>query len=333
MKLKRSYERPGRMVTIKDISNELGISVSAVSRALNPNSPQRNLVSADNIRLICETAERMGYRRNRHAEFMQRGRSATIGVFIPEFANRLIADLMFGISECAALNGFPVSFFPGMGADSYVKFIEANVSNPGSGIISYPFLIEECAKVRSALERYAEGGGKVLLLNSPPETMPTLSMDEFYGGRLAAQALLRHDCDCYMVRDFEHGRRSGFEAELESAGALPRLRHFTDDTLEEELERAAEGHRSCGVFGMTDLEALHCLNVFQRLGREVGRDAFVVGYDDLDFSEACDPPLTTIHQPFREFGRAAVEKLLKIIYGDAENHETIKPWRIDRHSA
>jgi LacI family transcriptional regulator len=48
-------------------------------------------------------------------------------------------------------------------------------------------------------------------------------------------------------------------------------------------------------------------------GLKVGRDLAVVGYDDVDWADLVDPPVTTVAQPIAEMGRTAVRMLLERI--------------------
>jgi LacI family transcriptional regulator len=45
-------------------------------------------------------------------------------------------------------------------------------------------------------------------------------------------------------------------------------------------------------------------------GVKVGQDLAVVGYDDVDWADLVDPPVTTMAQPIAEMGRTAVRMLL-----------------------
>ena len=66
-------------ITIKDVSRATGVSVSTVSNALN--APER---VAEETRLkVVEAADRLGYRPNRAARTLPKGRSFTIGYCIP----------------------------------------------------------------------------------------------------------------------------------------------------------------------------------------------------------------------------------------------------------
>ena len=60
---------------------------------------------------------------------------------------------------------------------------------------------------------------------------------------------------------------------------------------------------------------------------------FGQGYDDLDFAGFCDPPLTTVQQPFRELGRHVIEALVNVIYGKPQTSELIPPRLVIRETA
>lgn len=70
-----------KYITIKDIANELGISKSTVSRALSGDASN---VKAETMKLIAETARRMGYQRNELAVSLRRQSSHNIAIIIPE---------------------------------------------------------------------------------------------------------------------------------------------------------------------------------------------------------------------------------------------------------
>ena len=322
------------MITIKDIANKLNISHSVVSRALNPNPDKNARVSPKTRELVEKTASEMGFRRNRIAEFMNRGRAATIGVFLPRYSNRLIADLMMGISEAAAEKGFPLSFYFGLDYDCYEKFILDNIRNPGSGIISYPYNITQSPKLRKLLDKYVHSGGNVLLLNSNEDIdIIQLNMDEKYGSWLAAECLLEHECDYYLVENSSDLRAKSFVAFIEGKGYFDCCKIISSDDFAGEFSKVRREYARIGVFATIDMNAAAFLPLIKAEGAEFGNDVFLVGYDDLDLSVALDPPLTTVHQPFYEQGVKAVEKLFNMVYGKEEQNAKIEPFLIRRDTA
>lgn len=49
----------------------------------------------------------------------------------------------------------------------------------------------------------------------------------------------------------------------------------------------------------------------------------VAGFDDTPIARFVDPPLTTVHQPFREMGRTGVRVLIDRINGKKPEQEAI----------
>lgn len=45
------------------------------------------------------------------------------------------------------------------------------------------------------------------------------------------------------------------------------------------------------------------------------QDLSIIGFDDIKFSEFCDPPLTTVSQPRYEIGRQSMTLLLNMLKG------------------
>ena len=71
-----------------------------------------------------------------------------------------------------------------------------------------------------------------------------------------------------------------------------------------------DGLRPTGVLVMSDAMAIGVLRAARELGVDVPGDLSVVGFDDIDISQHTNPPLTTVHQPIRLKGEAAVRSLL-----------------------
>jgi hypothetical protein len=56
--------------------------------------------------------------------------------------------------------------------------------------------------------------------------------------------------------------------------------------------------------------AIGVLQALASNGVRVPRDIAVTGFDDIFPASLCDPPLTTVHQPIRQLGEHACDRLL-----------------------
>jgi LacI family repressor for deo operon, udp, cdd, tsx, nupC, and nupG len=63
--------------------------------------------------------------------------------------------------------------------------------------------------------------------------------------------------------------------------------------------------------------AVGAVGALRTRGLSVPGDVSVVGFDDVFFAEASDPPLTSVRQPRREIGRAAMAMMIGRLGGEA----------------
>ncbi len=83
------------------------------------------------------------------------------------------------------------------------------------------------------------------------------------------------------------------------------------------------------IFAASDTMAFGALRMLRETGRNVPQDVAVVGFDDLEAAALTQPPLTTVRQPIRQTGIAAVETLLDIVNnGDETVQRVILPTQL-----
>ena len=329
------------MVSLSEIAREVNVNVSVISRALSPDPAQNAKVKPTTRELIRQTARRMNYVPNRQASFMGRKGNATIYCFMPLTSDRLTADLMYGISEAARQENFPVTFFQGNMHDDFREFFANLDDSSHSGVISFPSLALS-DDLKDMLKLYARRRKTLVLLN--PNTnaphgvledeyssIPQLIMDDYYGGRLAARHLIEQQCSkfyftCMPGQPFRH-RLEGFADELAEHGFEINL--FDDPGRLKDIVAADE---KIGIYADRDVHALNILIHLARLNIIPGERVLLVGNDNKQQSRYSVPTLTTVHQPTREEGMLAVKKLINLIFGGTENNEYIKPYLIVRES-
>jgi len=67
------------------------------------------------------------------------------------------------------------------------------------------------------------------------------------------------------------------------------------------------------------------MRVLEAAGRRAPDDISIVGFDDTVVAATANPPLTTVHQPFREMGARAAELVLKMLDGATVNEPVQLP--------
>ncbi|UCD37243.1 MAG: GntR family transcriptional regulator [Fidelibacterota bacterium] len=91
--------------------------------------------------------------------------------------------------------------------------------------------------------------------------------------------------------------------------------------------------RPDAIFAYNDLSALGFEQAVLSQGLRIPEDVAIVGFDDIERDLHAPVPLTTIHQPTRKIGIAAVETLFRKIEGDEEVTRTfLEPRLVVRES-
>ena len=90
--------------TIKDLARELGVSPSTVSRALRDHPD----ISDATKKRVTALAEKHHYHPNQLAQSLQKKRSSTIGVIVPEIRHHFFSTVISGIEEIAYENGYTI---------------------------------------------------------------------------------------------------------------------------------------------------------------------------------------------------------------------------------
>jgi LacI family transcriptional regulator len=151
--------------------------------------------------------------------------------------------------------------------------------------------------------------------------------DSYFGGRLAARALLDAGCTrpvCVRYAESAapyppYGERlRGFSDFLAEAGIeLPPERIFEVKSADDEdnfpgflKRRISILKKTDSIFAFCDKQAIDTFHALRKLGFDVPGQISVIGFDGLILSRFLSPPLTTIRQPVEEIGRKALEIVL-----------------------
>lgn len=326
------------MVTLNEIARTAGVSLTVASRALSEDEALQNRVSAKSLIHVRSVAKKMGYSRNRTAEFLKRGQNPVIGVFLPPYEDSLMARLQMGLSAEANTQDFPLSFHYEMSYKSYSEFLTNARHARRCGIITYPYFStdEKCEKL---LHNYADHGGKIISIS--PSTIlpwvPTFLIDNHAGGRLAGKQLAACGCENILAYVSIPARAAGCREIAEKIGI--NFSSFLVDKVKPEqfyktVRQSLKTGQKIGIFAGSDRVATELYQFIQSQNRQIGPDDIpVIGYDNQNFSQWLNPPLTTIEQPFEELGRLAMRKLVDSIYQRQVESATLPPTLIKRQSA
>ena len=312
MTLLRMTESPASAARTKmeDIARLAGVSVSTVSRAL-AGSPK----VTDDTRARIEAAVRQtGYVVNQVAQGLRLQRSRQLLVLLPTIANPFFGGVVQGGDEAAQAAGSGVLVGSTEGNAKREAVLARQLH---TGVVDGLILLT--GRIPATLEGHVARGQVVAVSETiPGATLPTVVIDN----EAAAMAAVSHLRALGHVRIAHIAgpegnvltaqRAQGWRKAMAGETVIPLV--FGDFTIASGLaamERLlAAPVRPTAVFCANDEMAIGALKAARTAGLAVPRDVSVVGFDDISFAAFTDPPLTTVRQPRREFGHAAVAALL-----------------------
>ncbi|MFC5407162.1 LacI family DNA-binding transcriptional regulator [Cohnella soli] len=317
------------IVTIRDIAEKVGVSVTTVSRVLN----NRGYLSDGLKKRVHEAMEEMNYQPNEVARSLSRKKSNILGLIIPDISHPFFAQMTKHMEYYAYKHGYKLmlcnSLLDKKKEKEYIDLLRASQVD---GIImgSHTMSVKEYLSIKLPL---------VTLDRQISESIPYISSDNYRGGSLATQLLLRKNCNkiAYLSGNLQLNmlakqRHDAFVRQAKGKGVeyivkQTDMNGFQYKKYENLVRELFQEHPDIdGVFASSDMLALQVVRECRRLGKSVPDQVKVVGYDGIQIGGTED--LTTIAQPIKEMGRLAVQHLLQQIAGEETPLETILPVKL-----
>ncbi|MBS1451849.1 LacI family DNA-binding transcriptional regulator [Victivallis lenta] len=313
--------RKNSTVTLKDIAQELGLSVKAVSTGLNGTGR----LSPETRKRIQETALRMGYAPNAAARSLVTHRSSFIGVLAPYLNSSFFGNIIAGIEEVAGEQDFTLLLDSlDFDANRQRRVLSRLMQRNVDGIILYP----QRHQLELAENLKAIGVPVIQVMNHFTEFGEyAVTVDNLTGGREATEHLigLGHSRIGFIAHDDESpelvDRHRGYDAAMHGHGlAEERFVRKCFMSIEAGREAALElltRHPDItAIFAASDVAALGTIQAALELGRRIPEELAIIGFDDLEIAaKQMIYPLSTMAQPKERIGQLAARMMLDIFAG------------------
>ncbi len=305
-------------LTIKDVAERAGVSVTTVSRVLN----NRGSLSDKTRKKVHSAIEELNYHPNQLAVNLFKKRSMLVGLIVPDVSHHFYGSEIKYIEEHLFAKGYKLMLCnSGEDQQREKEYLTMLQRNKVDGIIlaSHTLDLEDYSKVSLpvvALDRYL---GK---------NIPAISADHEQGGRLAAAELLR--CGCKKVAQIigfsavptpSNERYDVFRKVMLENGVkcldyeLPLNAFRFTEYLDFVQDILANDPDIDGLFAVDNV-ALAACKIASALSIRIPEQLKVVGYDGTELSLMSNLSLSTVVQPIRKITQSTVEMLLSMITED-----------------
>jgi LacI family transcriptional regulator len=305
--------------TIATIADEVGVSVTTVSKVLNGRSD----VAAETRARVEASLERHRYRRRATRQVT---RTKQLDLVFHRFDTAWAIELIRGVEAVASAATVDVVLSQLGGAHRPPQqWLDGVLARRTLGVL---FVL--CHPTQSQHRQLQRRRIPIVVVDTDSATsasVPTVGSSNWNGGLIAVRHLLElghrriavisgpEDVLCSQARV------AGFRSAHDEAGIpvdpeLVRYGAFAAQTgCEHGMALLTRPDRPTAIFAGSDTQALGVLRAARQCGLDVPGDLSVVGYDNLPVAAWTGPGLTTVNQPLRDMAGTATRMLLDLAQG------------------
>jgi LacI family transcriptional regulator, galactose operon repressor len=320
----RDAARQDGRVTLQDVADRAGVSLTTASRVVNEGSRKVGAAMSDRVsRAVAE----LGYEANLQARAVATGRGSMVGVVVHNIDDPYFSSIAAGLIDVTHARKLLVCISSTLtmeaGECEYVSLMRAQRARAVILVGSRTGNLPARAALRAEIGAFASSGGRVVCVGQDLLGVDTIMPENKTSAAALARALVALGHRSFAVltgphevltaRDRADGFREGLRAwsvDLDprwlAAGA------FTRDGGYEAMSAvlAAGPARPDCVFAVNDVMAVGALARLRAEGIAVPDDIAVAGFDDIHTLRDVYPPLTTVRLPLKRMGEMAASLVL-----------------------
>ena len=329
-----------KRVTIRDVAQEAGVSVTLVSFVMNAKRRSDGRldcpVSPETAARVLEVAKRLGYKRNPAAASLRNGRTNSIAVIPTDLSNKYFSGVSRYLESRSWHYGYTVFFGSSdENAQKLEAIIDTALTYNVDGIIVAPVEGGE-----EAIRHAVEANIPVVLLDRDIEGLEgvgKVSLDDVEAGRMATDLLLDHGFQRIEMISYDMAisslkeRESGYRLSMAKRSLEENIKvHYTTyDDLQSDVDQIVDdmvARHVEAIFMPTYSLSAAVLTVVKKRGLRVPEDLAVVGFDKSNIYKLFSTSVAHILQPLQELGESAVDMLHDMIeHGGEPKSIVLKP--------
>ncbi|ATO44280.1 LacI family DNA-binding transcriptional regulator [Loigolactobacillus coryniformis] len=311
------------MVKLTDVAKLAGVSATTVSRVIN----NYGSLSQHTKDKVFAAMQELNYQPNSLARSLQGKETKLIGVIFPSVSNPFFGELVSLLESHLFAKGYKVILCNS--AENKEKeraYLQMLIANQVDGIIAGAHNL--------GIAEYERVGLPIISFDRAlSNTIPIVSSDNYTGGALATEALLKAGAKKIVILSGINQpnsptteRLNGYADTLKAADLQPITAEIDFHTAANikalKIHQLLVDQKPDGVFCTDDLSALLLINEAQKLGLAIPTDLQVVGYDGTKLIQDYHPELTTIMQPIDDIATLLIDLLLQRI---KDHHVALQP--------
>lgn len=308
-----------RTSTLKYIANELGISVSTVSRAINGKSG----VNKKTKEKVLKAAEKYSYTPNEVARSLQKSSTETIAVVLPDISETFFGTIVKGIEKIVSKSGYMIIL-----ADTHEKsekeeqYLDMLYKRRIDALV---LATVGCDKKH--IKPYLANDIPIVFIDNMPDIsdVDAITIDNCMASSLAVSYLSSngHKDIAVIIGSTEEStgteRLAGYKQAMENCklSISDKLIKFGDYKFQSgynammNLIQNKDSAPFSAVYVTSEKMTYGALHAIQDSGLKVPEDISLIGFDVHNLSDGRDKVITSVCQPEESIGEKVGELLLE----------------------
>jgi LacI family transcriptional regulator len=314
--------------TLKQLSKELNVSVSTVSKALNNSSE----ISEKTIKRVKELAELYGYKPNPVAVSLKRNKTFTLGILIPDILNHFFAKVLYGIEQKASKEGYKIiTCLTNESLDKEKEYLNMLEYNKVDGVIAAMSRETQVKKDFDHFNIYKNTGKPLVLFDRVTDEIDCDKV--LVDDHKAAEEVFNYLAEkgrkhIGIITTLPHlsviiARLQGIESAAEGT-SITTKKLMIDNSEEAELlvNGFIKEHDFDAIIGLDETAGSIAINSAKQNNLDIPNQIAIVGFTDGLLARNAYPKMSVISQHGIELGENAVNLLLERM-----KNEKMKPRR------
>ncbi|MFC5683723.1 LacI family DNA-binding transcriptional regulator [Flavobacterium sp. MAHUQ-51] len=305
--------------TIKDIASVLGLTPSAVSKALNdhPRISEKTKIA------VKQVAQELDYQPNYLSSALRKGKSNLVGVIIPRVNSHFFSSVVENIEK--VLNSEGYSIIMTQSNELYAKeckeidtLLKIQVDGIIASMANQTIDLEFYEKIKSK-------GVELVLFDRGEESLQVdyVGIDDYKSSHLVVDHFVAQNCKKIAhIAGFNHiriykERIRGYKDALEKWNLNIQEDWIIESNLRKDdgrriMQQLLDGpDRPDAVYVAGDIAALGALQVLLENNIKVPEEIALVGFSDEPFTSLTQPSISTVNQHSDQIGKLAAEVFLE----------------------
>jgi LacI family transcriptional regulator len=309
-------------VTMKDIAEELGISIGTVSKVLRDHPD----ISEQTRERVRQRVRELNYRPNLTARALVTGRTHTVGLVVPDLVHPFFGEIAAGLSKPLRKKGYSLII---SSSDEDYELENRAIDQLLARRVD-ALLVAPSRREWDWIEAFEKQKTPLILIDRRPDHAKVnfVGVNDEDVGYLATSHLILMGCQKLAhiggpAISTAIGRLRGFRRALQEGGcnynpSFVISREHADEASDQSGYTAMQEILSGpvlpdGVFCYNDPTAMGAMQAAIEKGLKIPQDLAIIGTGNVRYSKFLRVPLSSIDQQSQQIGERAAKLALKLI--------------------